>query len=209
MGHVAKNVGGIYETPKTVEQAGPVYEYVPKAIQQEAVRFLNRQLFTTPRWLINQDLLGRIGSDGVSLISTRQEPVLDKLLNVRTINKLINGEAALGAKAYSASEMLNDLERSIFSEIYTHKPVDVYRRNLQRMYIAGLSKLVAPAAPASPVFGGYTPANPSKSDAAALGRARLVSLRTALRAAAGSGNTMTRSHLQDLIARINEALNPK
>lgn len=209
MGHVAKNVGGIYETPKTVEQAGPVYEYVPKSIQREAVRFLNRQLFTTPRWLINQDLLGRIGSDGVSLISTRQEPVLDKLLNVRTINKLINGEAALGAKAYSASEMLNDLERSIFSEIYTHKPVDVYRRNLQRMYIADLCKLIAPAPPASPVFGGYTPANPSKSDAAALGRAQLMLLSTALRAAAGNSSAITRSHLQDLIARINEALDPK
>ena len=209
MGHVAKNVGGIYETPKTVEQPGPVYEYVPKATQREAIRFLNKQLFTTPKWLINQDLLGRIGSDGVSLISTRQEPILDKLTNVRTLNKLINGEAALGAKAYSASEMLNDLKKSIFSEIYVHKPVDVYRRNLQRIYIADLSKLVAPPAPVSPVFANFAPASPSKSDAAVLGRAQLVSLRTELRAAAGSGDSMTRNHIQDLIARINQALDPK
>ena len=51
MGHVAKYVGGIMETPKMVEEQGPVYEVVPKAKQKEAVEFLNKQLFTTPSWL--------------------------------------------------------------------------------------------------------------------------------------------------------------
>lgn len=209
MGHVAKNVGGIYETPKTVEQAGGVYEYVPKAIQKEAVAFLNKQLFTTPKWLINQDLLSRIGSDGVSLISSRQAPILDRLMSTNTINKLITGEAALGAKAYDPVEMLNDLKKSIFSEIYTHQSIDVYRRNLQRDYVDNLSELVAPPAPANPMMGGYAPPSASRSDAAGIGRAQLVALRTELRAAAGSGDSMTRNHLQDLIARINKALDPK
>ena len=31
MGHVAKYVGGIMETPKMVEEKGAVYEIVPKA----------------------------------------------------------------------------------------------------------------------------------------------------------------------------------
>ena len=56
MGHVAKYVGGIMETPKMVEEKGPVYEIVPEAKQKEAVDFLNKQLFTTPSWLINQDI---------------------------------------------------------------------------------------------------------------------------------------------------------
>ena len=41
-GHVAKYVGGIMETPKTVEERGPVYEIVPEAKQKEAVEFLNK-----------------------------------------------------------------------------------------------------------------------------------------------------------------------
>src|SRR5690606_754655 len=48
MGHVAKNIGGIYETPKTVEQPGAVYSYTPRAVQKEAMNFLTRQLFVTP-----------------------------------------------------------------------------------------------------------------------------------------------------------------
>ncbi len=210
MGHVVKNVGGIYETPKTVEQAGGVYEYVPKATQKEAVAFLNKQLFTTPKWLINQDLLSRIGSDGISLINAVQAPVLNRLINTRTINKLISGEAALGAKAYDPVEMLNDLKKSVFSEIYTHQSVDVYRRNLQRNYVDNLTELVAPpSAPSNPMMGGFAPPSAARSDAAGIGRAQLVALRTELRAAAGSGDSITRSHVQDLIARINKALDPK
>ncbi|WP_247679984.1 zinc-dependent metalloprotease [Chitinophaga polysaccharea] len=207
MGHVAKNVGGIYETPKTIEQSGTVYEYVPKATQKEAIQFLNKQLFTTPKWLINQDLLSRFGGDGVSLILSRQEPILDRLMSTNTINKLVSGEAAQGAQAYAAIDMLNDLKKNIFSEIYTHQSVDVYRRNLQRAYVDNLTELVAPAAPSGNIMFGSV-ANPSKSDAASIGRAQLVALRTELRAATG-GDGMTRSHVQDLIARINKALDPK
>lgn len=210
MGHVAKNVAGIYETPKTVEQPGAVYEYVPKATQKEAVQFLNKQLFTTPKWLINQDLLSRFGGDAVSLINSRQEPVLDRLMSTNTINKLISSEAALGAQAYAPTDLLNDLKKSIFSEIYAHQSVDVYRRNLQRSYVDNLAELVTPPA-ANPMAAmyGYAPANPSKSDAAGIGRAQLIALRTELRAAAAGGDVMTRNHVQDLIARIGKALDPK
>ncbi len=52
--HVLKNVGGIYEVPKSVEQAGDVYMPTPKATQKEAIAFFNKQLFTTPTWLLEQ-----------------------------------------------------------------------------------------------------------------------------------------------------------
>ena len=54
MGHVTKNVGGIYETFKSVEQAGNVYEATPKSIQKNAVAFLNKQLFETPNWIFDK-----------------------------------------------------------------------------------------------------------------------------------------------------------
>ncbi|GEP93701.1 protein of unknown function [Chitinophaga terrae (ex Kim and Jung 2007)] len=212
MGHVVKNVGGIYETPKTVEQAGAVYEYVPKAIQKEAVTFLNKQLFTTPKWLINTELLNKFGSDAPSLISSRQEPILDRLLSANTLNKMLNAEVTYtNQPIYQATEMLSDLKKTIFSEIYAHKPVDIYKRNLQRSYVDNLSKLIAPAAAPSNsmmiMAGGA--GSPSKSDAAAIGRSQLIALKSELQANAGSGDQMTRSHIQDLIARINKALDPK
>ncbi|HEX2536531.1 MAG TPA: zinc-dependent metalloprotease, partial [Chitinophagaceae bacterium] len=37
MGHVSKNIGGVMTTPKTVEQAGVVVEFTPRARQKEAM----------------------------------------------------------------------------------------------------------------------------------------------------------------------------
>src|SRR5210317_744382 len=41
MGHVAANVGGVYEYYKTADQDGAVYTHVPKDHQRNAVKFLN------------------------------------------------------------------------------------------------------------------------------------------------------------------------
>jgi hypothetical protein len=60
MGHVTKNVGGVYDTPKTYDMTGNQFEVVPKAIQKDAVAFLNVQLFATPKWLMDQNILAKI-----------------------------------------------------------------------------------------------------------------------------------------------------
>ena len=48
MFHVAKYVNGVMETPKTVEEQGPIYEIVPEVKQREAVDFSTRICFATP-----------------------------------------------------------------------------------------------------------------------------------------------------------------
>ncbi len=80
MGHVAKYVGGIMETPKMVEEQGAVYEIVSKAKQKEAVDFLNKQLFATPTWLINQDIYSRTGLSGLHVIGNIQDNMLESLI---------------------------------------------------------------------------------------------------------------------------------
>ena len=57
-----KNIGGIYEVPKSVEQTGNVYSPTPKDIQKEAIAFLNKQLFETPTWLLNRDILNKFSN---------------------------------------------------------------------------------------------------------------------------------------------------
>ncbi len=211
MGHVAKNVGGIYETPKTVEQSGAIYEVVPKAMQQEAVQFLMAQLFTTPKWLLDKEILTRINLNATSVVLARQESVLGRLLSTNTLTKLLNAEAQQ-SNTYTAADLMNDLKKGVFSELYSHKPIDIYRRNLQKSYVAGLSALLkAPELPSGipASFAAMFP-NPTKSDVSSLGRAQLTSLRNDIRAAAaGSGDAMSRYHLQDLADRISKILDPK
>ena len=44
MGHVAKYVGGIMETPKMVEEKGPVYENVAKGKAKRSGRFFEQAI---------------------------------------------------------------------------------------------------------------------------------------------------------------------
>jgi hypothetical protein len=214
IGHVAKNIGGVYETPKTVEQEGGVYESVPKAIQQDAVLFLNKQVFTTPKWLLDKEILSRTGSNSMTVISTRQNQVLDRILSVNTLYKLISGEAT-DATAYPATTLLNDLKKGIFSELTTHQAIDVYRRNLQKSYVQHLEDLIAPPEQSSAksmitIMMPQQAPDASKSDVSSIARAQLVSLRSEIRAATTlMTDNMSRYHLSDLAERINKALDPK
>ncbi|HEU4554578.1 MAG TPA: zinc-dependent metalloprotease [Chitinophaga sp.] len=213
MGHVAKNVGGIYETPKTVEQEGAVYEYVPKATQQEAIKFLNQQLFTTPKWLLDKNILERTGNDAPTIILARQDPVLGRLLNATTLNKLLNASAVNGNKAYQAMDMLNDLKKGIFSEVYTRRPIDIFRRNLQKAYVRQLTALLSGQDTGGRItiaFGNNVPSDPGRTDVSSIARAQLTVLRNDMRAAAASmPDNMSRYHLADLVQRISSALEPK
>ena len=64
-----------------------------------------------------------------------------------------------------------------------------------------------------PSYGGYrksTAVNTSQSDIRSVVRGELVTLRAQLRnGLANAANTMSRYHIQDAIARINDILDPK
>lgn len=214
LGHVTKNIGGIYETPKTVEQQGPVFEYTPKPVQQEAMAFLGKQIFSTPTWLLNADILDRIGNTGISVVSARQEAVLLRLISTNTISKLLNMEADRGAAAYRAVDMLFDLKQTVWSELKTRKPIDIYRRNLQKSFVERVGMIVSP--PVSSSFGiSFRIGSPAamtdtqKSDVISVLKATLRSLQAEIKTALPAiSDRMTRYHLQDVNERIEKILNP-
>lgn len=208
MGHVVKNVGGIYTTPKTVEEKGGMYQAVPFAKQREAMTFLNTQLFATPTWLINKSLIERTGINPIDIFQGTQKNILAKLQSSATINKLINDEALNGAKAYTVASLFGDLRTGIWSELYSHKNIDVYRRNLQKAYVDNMIRLITPAT-ANPSNPGVRVIDPTGSDVSSISRAHLLKLAGDIRTAIPAANGMGKYHLQDLLVRINSALKPK
>jgi len=216
MGHVAKYVGGITETPKMVEEIGPVYEVVPKAKQREAVDFLNKQLFTTPYWLIDNDIFDKTGINSISTVGGLQDIILNRVLATRNLTKLIDAEAEKGSSAYTTTELLSDLKKGIWSELAGKAKIDVYRRNLQKSYIGILDGLLNPPKGGGStdiiviMLGGGSFTNTDKSDIKSVVRAHLSSLRNEVKAAAaGATDSMTRYHLQDILVRIDKSLNSK
>ncbi len=213
LGHVAKYVGGITETPKMVEEKGAVYEIIPEAKQREAVDFLNKQLFTTPSWLINQEIFSRTGASGLTVIGNLQDNILSGLLTSRTLNKLSDAEAVMGNSAYQIIELLSDLKKGVWSELAAKKTIDIYRRNLQKSYVTILTNLLSPPLSSPGIsIPGLTVSTSSmeKSDIKSVVRAHLSALRTEITfASVGIADQMSKFHLQDVAKRIDNALNPK
>jgi len=196
MGHVTANIGGIEGDQKTADQEGVIYVHTAKADQKRAVDFLNKQLFTTPEWIVNPEVLARIEAQGnVNRIKSMQERALGSLLSDRRLFRMIENEAINGSSAYLISDLLNDLERGIYSELASGKKIDLYRRNLQKAYVAELIDLLEDE---KSMY--------MNSDIPSLARASLVSLRSKAKSGAGRQSGVSRAHLQDLAARIEKAL---
>jgi hypothetical protein len=212
MGHVSRHVGGINLTPKTVEEAGPIYEYTSKIKQREAVDFINKQLFTTPTWLLNQDIFSKTGTNGLTAIGSLQDNVLNRLFGAATLSKLIEADAVLGNNAYQINELLSDVKKGVWGELATRKSIDIYRRNLQKSYISTLTSLISSGGQTTTVgsFTITTSGGTEKSDIKSVVRAHLAALRSEINAAAsGIADQMSKFHLQDVAKRIDNALNPK
>lgn len=202
-GHVTKNIGGIYTTPKSVEQKGAVYEAVPAATQREAIAFLNTKVYATPTWLINKELISKTGVEPVAIVRYVQGNSLGRIQSAATITKLLKAEALDGTRAYTVNTMFNDLRKGVWSELSSHKKIDIYRRNLQKLYVANLTGLLNP--PAAPAV----TADPTLSDVSSVARAELSAVRAEVRKALPSFSGMDKAHLQDVNARITNALEPK
>lgn len=210
MGHVAKYIGGVMHTPKTVEQEGAIVEFVPEARQKEAMNFLQQQLFQTPLWLVGEGIAEFTNRNSITTMATLQNSTLNRLLSAATISKLLRAEAESATNAYSAAEMMTDLRKGIWSELATRKPIDIYRRNLQKTYVDRLNELInPPAATAGAAAAFASQIDVSNSDAISIAKAQLRSLLAEIKTALPAyTNATSRAHLMDVQDRIEQALDP-
>jgi hypothetical protein len=216
MGHVVKNVGGIQETFRSVEQPGDTYEVTPKTTQKEAVDFLNKQLFATPSWLLNKEILNKFSNPGSGeQVATVQANVLKGLLSSARLFRMSVCTGRYGSTAYGVDEMLADAKKGVWTELAAASPIDIFRRNLQKVYIDALVNLVNATPPVLPaglppglasLFGGDI----KNTDVPSIARAQLVDLRNEIAAAIPrETDKLSKYHLQDVQERIKQALNPK
>lgn len=214
MGHVRSNIGGIYENDKTYEQTGPVYTHVAKARQKAAVKFINDQAFLTPNWMLDKKVLDKFDNAGiVDRLRRTQAGVLNGILDFQRLNRVIDNSVKNGSAAYEMNELLADLRNGIWSELKTGANVDTYRRNLQRAYIERMSFLLneneTPVPPQFAAFAGPQ-IDTSQSDIRPMARQELKLLSAQVRASLPKySNPVLRSHLEDVLVRIAEALDPK
>src|SRR5467141_2168778 len=218
MNHVAVVVGGVYQFTKYASQSGRVYQPVPREKQAAAVQFLNDNVFTTPSFFFDAEILRRIEPTGfVERVRVRQTAILNLLFQDQRLSRLAEQAATLPADAaYTISDLCGDVRRSAFSEFTGGAVrVDTYRRNLQRAFVDQMERLIStplvtPPPPGFTPFPGFTPPAPRPADARAQARLERVDLLGTLRIGlARAGDRATRAHIVDLQARITQILNPR
>lgn len=216
LGHVIKNVGGIYDTPVTYDMEEEGFTTVPKLTQKEAVSFLNTQLFKTPNWLLDQNILNKIKPEtGVEAIKSLQEYTLTSLLAGDRAVRLM--ETGISNKYYTEDDLFTDLESGIWAEIKSNQPIDVYRRNLQKVYAEKLIDLLKPgkanvqSIPPGVTYGFSTRVvELEKTDLPSIARGHLEILRASIKKAIPlETDKMSKYHLKDVLQRIDLALDPK
>lgn len=196
--HVITNIGGVYTTRKASNQEGPVYKVVPESYQKKAMAFMNEHALASPDWLMNADILNRIEPAGaIGQARQLQGGFVQSILDNDRMMRLIEAESFHGDDAYTLPEMLEDLQRGIWAEIYAGENIDAYRRNIQRVYLETIKDKLDPESE------NYQEV--AQSDIQPLLRASLRNLKDDLENARVSGAT-SKAHITDAQQRIEAIL---
>ena len=211
MGHVTKNIGGVNETFKSIEESGDVYTPTPVAMQKAAMNFLQTQLFTTPKWLLDNNILNKITNPTSNeRIQNIQTNTLKSLLDKGRLLRLTTSYTRFKNASYSLHDMMEDTRKGLFSELTNQKATDVFRRNLQKTYVTQLGDLINPAAAntSAPSPFRAAPVDVENTDVISEAKAQLKKLASSLKASSNA-DAATQNHYEDLQDRIKKILDPK
>ena len=195
---VAKLIGGVEETRYEAGRGSVPFNPVSAQRQRKAVEFLLERGFTRPEALLNPDVLWRIepagGEDALQATNSR---LLDQIVDADVFHRMAEAAMAPGASgSYQGADVLKDLSEGLFAELRApHPKIDLYRRDLQRRYVAILISRLS------------SDDDGSESELSAAARGALGDLVSALEQATKKvSDSRTRLHLKDLRATIDKAL---
>ncbi|MBK8504640.1 MAG: zinc-dependent metalloprotease [Saprospiraceae bacterium] len=211
IGHVTKWVGGIFDTPKTFDQSGVIFEPAPKDMQKRAVSFLQTNLFQPPMWLMDQEITNKIKAEnGVKQLADLQQSTINSLYSTDRLQRLIDA-SALNPETYSLEEFFNDMHNGIWSELKTGSIPSVYRRNLQKIHLEKIIALIETAASSNGTIGTYfrstSSVDPVLTDIRSLSMGMLKEVHADLKKLIKrTPDRLTKFHYQDCLKRIEKAL---
>jgi len=108
--------------------------------------------------------------------------------------------------------MMSDLKRGIWAELYTHKKIDVYRRNLQLAYLDRINYIMNEDQSSIPTWarGRITTVKVGQSDIRTIAVGQLLELRKEIKKSMKkSYDKMSTMHLEMASSKINRILNGK
>ena len=138
--HVVKIIGGVNETLLFKGQNGIPFMNVDYNKQISALIFLDNNLWSTQRWLMEPDLISKIKQDGIlERIQNIQYSALNNLLEYSKLNRMLSTSNTLKGKALDPSELVYQLYLSLYD---INKKLDNSLMVLQIRFLVNLNILI-------------------------------------------------------------------
>jgi hypothetical protein len=216
----AKYIGGVYHTRDFVGDPNgrPPYQPVLALQQREALALISENCFAPRAFQFTPQLLNKLDRERLwdamnmtasfaapqdmpihDMILGMQRGVLERMFHPIVLKRIVDNELRYtnGTDRFRLSDLFDTVQAAIWAEVQGRKgrvTINSHRRNLQREH---LKKLVGMLLRDASV----------PEDARTMARHYLVQLRAILQDGVGrSGDVETRAHLQETMARIDEAL---
>ncbi len=139
--HVIGIIGGVNQTLINTNQSGSfTYKNVDKQFQIRALNFLDTELWKTPVWLLDKDIVSQINNtDGLYKIETLHERSINSLLSNYRLNRMLSSENSIVGEGLKYNELFDLLYESIFEKINPTNQID---RNLQLSFTKKIISLI-------------------------------------------------------------------
>ncbi len=190
VGHVGRNVGGLYHNYKSVEQPGAVYVPEEKERVVRAMEWLDAQVLKEPAWLIKPDYVQRLTSDPQRYLRPLGNLALSSLCSASTFANICAYSTV--DNTYRPADYVTDLVRMLFRETSSGQSLSRWRRYIQAQAVQQLLQ----AWSATP-----------KEESHAYITLALQQIQQRVRAA--GGDAATRAHYKDLELQIKREMEGK
>ena len=139
--HVIGMIGGVNQTLVNTNQGGTyTYKNVDKQDQIRALNFLDTELWKTPIWLLDKEIISQINnSDGLYKIEAMHERSINSLLSNYRLNRMLSSDNSIVGKGLNYNELFDLLYESIFDKI---NPTNQIERNLQISFTKKIISLI-------------------------------------------------------------------
>ena len=201
--HALQYVGTLTHTTRADGDPQPVMMPVPLDKQLAALDFLDKQLFTTPYWLLDP-LITSLAAEptpaGQEFVGDIQARVINSLLDYKRLDYQQTNYERFDKKSLGVDKLLTVLHGMIWKELNNGSiKIDPYRRDMQKTYIGALIDDL------------NNPANAEgESDIHSLLLLEVNRLQQQLKLALPkAGTTLDKAHLTDLAARLEKFQNQR
>lgn len=133
LAHVLKNIGGRYADQALMIEEKTNYQPVSRAVQKEAMAFINDYYFQEPTWLFPENVVDKTRFAFSGPVATDYEAFLGKVFF--KFSAISRNERIVGWETYAVSEFFDDIYKGIFIDLDNSAPISDYRKMLQRGYV--------------------------------------------------------------------------